>query len=185
MAAANYTNGTGPYMAVSEFEDQIFYHKLPDGAAMVPNLILKPFIDNSTYSTELKNGNINSLLSTPFGATSPILGDTTKFFYKSSIATTFFALYYNCQKLNLEQRKALRALVNAKAVAGRFFKLGTAQQRHVADYRGPGDNYDDYLTSASSRPLRTTLRSRLSPRRPIWAPRISRSCPTPYVSRLA
>jgi hypothetical protein len=145
MAAANYTNGTGPYMSTSEFEDQIFYHKIPDGSAAMANLILKPFIDNSTYSTELKNGNINALLSTPFGAVSPILSDTTKFFHKSSIATTFFALFYNCQKLNIEQRKALRALVNNKDIMGRFFKLGTPQQRHIADYRSEGDNYGEYL----------------------------------------
>lgn len=145
MAAANYLNGTGPFLAVSEFEDEIYYHKIPDGQAVTPWLVLKPFIDNSTYATELKNGNINALLSTPFGAVSPILGDTTKFFYKSSIATTFFALFYNCQKLNLEQRKALRGLVNSKAIANRFFKIGTPQQRHIADYRSAGDNYDEYM----------------------------------------
>ena len=27
----------------------------------------------------------------------------------------------------------------------RFFKIGTQQQRHIANYRGAGDNYDEYL----------------------------------------
>ena len=62
-------------------------------------------------TTELKNKNINVLLSTPFGALSPILRDSTEFFYKSSIATTFFALYFNTQRLSLDQRKAVRKLV--------------------------------------------------------------------------
>lgn len=145
MAASSYRTGTGPYMAIGEFEDKLFYHRSPDGSAQTPNLVLTPFIDNSTYGTELRNGAINTLLSTPFGAMSPILADSTDFFTKSSIATTFFALFYNTQRLDRDQRRALRSLVDPKVVMKRFFKAGTPQQRHIANYRGPGDNYKDYL----------------------------------------
>ncbi len=145
MAAPSYLNGTGPYMAVGTFEDQLFFHKSPDGAAQVPNIILRPFIDNSTYATELRNSNINTLLSTPFGAVSPILRDTATYFHKSSIATTFFALFYNCSRLDRTQRQALRALVDSRTVMNRFFKVSTQQQRHIANYRGEGDNYEEHL----------------------------------------
>jgi len=145
MTAANYTTGTGPYLTVGQHEDEAFYHKNPDGAANIANMLLKPFIDNSTYATELRNGNINALLGTPFGAKSPVLQDSTRFFAKPSIATTFFALFYNCQRLDRQQRQALRALVNPRVVMERFFKINTPQQRHIADYRGPGDNYDEHL----------------------------------------
>ena len=145
MEAAQYTTGTGPYMLCGEYEDVIYFQKMPGGVANITDFVLKPFIDNSTYTTELKNRNINVLLSTPFGAVSPILHDSTDYFYKSSIATTFFALYFNTQKLSLQQRKVLRKLVNNKAVMDRFFKIGTPQQRHIANYRGLGDNYEEYL----------------------------------------
>jgi len=111
----------------------------------VTNVVLKPFIDNSTYTTELKNKNINTLLSTPFGSISPILSDSIAFFHKSSIATCFFALFNNCDRLNIAQRKALRKLVNNQMIMDRFFKTHTQQQRHIANYAGPGDNYDEYL----------------------------------------
>jgi hypothetical protein len=140
-----YTIGTGPYLLAGEFEDNIFFHKLPNGVANVANVILKPFIDNSTYTTELRNSNINALLATPFGSTSPILADTAKFFQKSSIATCFFALFHNCDRLSLEQRQALRKIVNNKMIMNRFFKINTQQQRHIVNYRGAGDNYDEYL----------------------------------------
>jgi hypothetical protein len=143
--APQYTIGTGPYLMAGEYEDVIHFQKMPGGNAVVTNFILKPFIDNSTYTTELKNHNINVLLSTPFGAISPVLRDSTGFFYKSSIATTFFGLFFNTQKLSIDQRKALRKLVNNKMVMDRFFKIGTPQQRHIANYRGVGDNYDEYL----------------------------------------
>ncbi|MBN2037846.1 MAG: hypothetical protein JW768_13985 [Chitinispirillaceae bacterium] len=145
MEASQYTMGTGPYMLCGEYEDVIYMQKMPGSLTNVTNVTLKPFIDNSTYTTELKNRNINVLLSTPFGAVSPILRDSTDYFYKSSIATAFFALYFNTQRLSLEQRRAVRSLVNNRAVLDRFFKIGTPQQRHIADYRGPGDNYEDYL----------------------------------------
>ena len=118
---------------------------MPSRSASITNFILKPFIDNSTYTTELKNRNINVLLSTPFGAVSPILADAKEYFYKSSIATCFFALMFNNEKLSLDQRKALRKLVNNKMVMDRFFKTGHQQQRHIANYKGEGDNYEEYL----------------------------------------
>ena len=146
--APSYTNGSGPYLLAGEYEDAVFFHKILEGKAFIPQVILKPFIDNSTYSTEIKNKNINALLSTPFGAISPILQDTSDLFYKSSIATVFFALFYNTERLNLQQRIALRALIDNKRVLDRFFKVGTQQQRHIANYRGAGDNYDEYLNSS-------------------------------------
>jgi Bacterial extracellular solute-binding proteins, family 5 Middle len=145
MEAPQYTTGTGPYMLCGEYDDAIYFQKMPGGPANIPNFILKPFIDNSTYTTELKNRNINALLSTPFGAVSPILRDSTEYFYKSSIATAYFSLYFNTQKLSLAQRKAVRKLVNNKTIMERFFKIGTPQQRHIANYRGQGDNYEEYL----------------------------------------
>jgi hypothetical protein len=35
--------------------------------------------------------------------------------------------------------------VDNSVVAERFFRIGTEQQRHIADYKGNHDNYDDYL----------------------------------------
>ncbi len=145
MDAPAYTEGTGPYLKAGEYEDKILFRNTPDGPAQIGNLILNPYIDNSTYTTELKNRNINALLSTPFGAKSPILSDSTKYFHKSSIATTFFALFHNTRRLNREQRSALRSLVNNEILVDRFFRIGTPQQRHIADYRSAGDNYEDYL----------------------------------------
>jgi hypothetical protein len=143
--AAEYTDGTGPYMHCGEYEDAIYFKKMPGGPAAITNFILNPFIDNSTYTTELKNKNINVLLSTPFGALSPILRDSSEFFYKSSIATTYFALFFNTQRLSIDQRKAVRKLVSNREIMNRFFKIGTQQQRHIANYRGAGDNYDECL----------------------------------------
>lgn len=148
MEAPSYTNGTGPYIEAGDYENSIFFHQSPDNSAFVPKVILKPFIDNSTYSTEIKNKNINTLLSTPFGSISPILGDTNKFFYKSSISTCFFGILFNVNRLSLEQRTALRALINNRKVMDRFFRIGTEQQRHIANYRGDGDNYDEHLNKS-------------------------------------
>lgn len=148
MDAPVYDNGTGPYLHATEFEENIFYHKPPDGAAALANVVLKPYIDNSTYATELKNRNVNTLLSSPFGAISPILGDSTKYFYKSSISTCFFALFYDVSRLSLEQRQALRQLIDNKKIMDRFFRIGTEQQRHIANYKGTGDNYDSYLNKS-------------------------------------
>ncbi|NLL12308.1 MAG: hypothetical protein GX267_02780 [Fibrobacter sp.] len=140
-----YNNGTGPYLQAGEIEDKIHFHKSPDYNAVVNNVVLKPYIDNSTYSTELKNRNINVLLSTPFGAISPILGKTEKYFYKSSISTCFFALFFNVERLDLDQRKALRKMIDNKKILNRFFRIGTEQQRHIANYRGENNNYEEYL----------------------------------------
>lgn len=148
MNAATYTVGSGPYLSAGEVEDKIFFYKNPDADAKISQLQLKPFIDNSTYATELKNRNINTLLSTPFGSIQPILRDSSKFFCKSSIATSFFAILFNVSRLNVDQRLALRSLFNNKVIMNRFFRMGTEQQRHIADYRSSGDNYDEYLNSS-------------------------------------
>lgn len=145
MNAPQYTDGTGPYMFAGSEQDRIFFYENPAGTALIPNLVLAPFIDNSTYTTELKNGAINSLLSTPFGSLSSVLSDTADFFYKSNISTVYFALLYNTERLNLAQRKSLRALIDNRTLLQRFFKIGTPQQRHIADYKGNRDNYNDYL----------------------------------------
>ncbi|NLD98358.1 MAG: hypothetical protein GX640_00655 [Fibrobacter sp.] len=143
--APMYKNGTGPYLQAGDSENKIFYIKSPDNNAIIQNVVLKPFIDNSTYSTELKNRNINTLLSTPFGAISSILADTNAYFYKSSISTCFFAIFYNVERLSVTQRQALRKLIDNQKLMNRFFRIGTPQQRHIANYRGSGDNYEDYL----------------------------------------
>jgi hypothetical protein len=144
--AADYNEGSGPYMIVGEDEESnIFFYKNPAGKAHLNNVILRPFIDNSTYTTEIKNKNINSLLSTPFGSISPILSDTGDFFYKSSIATCFFALFHNMERLSIDQRMELRKLIKNEAIVERFFKIRTEQQRHISDYKGNHDNYADYL----------------------------------------
>jgi len=143
--APMYKDGTGPYLMAGEFEDMIYFYKNPAGNAHLTNVILRPFIDNSTYTTEIKNKNVNTLLSTPFGSISPILSDTGDFFYKSSIATCFFALFHNVERLSLQERFELRKLVDNVRIVERFFKINTEQQRHVADYKGNVDNYGDYL----------------------------------------
>ena len=112
------------------FRKQDFHIKSPDNNAIIQNVVLKPFIDNSTYSTELKNRNINTLLSTPFGAISSILADTNAYFYKSSISTCFFAIFYNVERLSVTQRQALRKLIDNQKLMNRFFRIGTPQQRH-------------------------------------------------------
>lgn len=145
MDAPEYIIGSGPYLKAGEYKENLFFPKNPDGMAQIGLLLLKPFIDNSTYTTELRNKNINVLLSTPFGAVSPILGDSSDYFVKSSISTCFFALFYNTQRLNLDQRKVLRRLVDNKKILVRFFKIGTAQQRHIINYKGDNDNYGEYL----------------------------------------
>jgi hypothetical protein len=143
-----YDNGTGPYLHAGEYEDNIYFMKSPDGSANLTKVILKPFIDNSTYTTELKNKNINVLLSSPFGAISPIVGDTKKYFSKSSISTCYFAILYNVNRLSLQQRIALRGLLDNKKIMDRFFRIGTEQQRHIANYAGAGDNYGEYLNNS-------------------------------------
>jgi hypothetical protein len=143
--AAQYTNGTGPYLYAGQHEDRIHFFRNPDGAARMTRLTLRPFIDNSTYTTELKNGNINVLLGAPFGSVSPLLSDTSDFFTKSNISTTCFALLFNVRRLDREQRRELRKVFDNVSIVEQFFKINTEQQRHIVDYKGGVDNYEEYL----------------------------------------
>lgn len=145
MNAANYRNGTAAYLALPPKEDVSNYYRMPDGAAIIPNVLLAPFIDNSTYTTELRNNAINVMLDSPFGALSPILADSTKFFAKSNISNTFFALFFNTARLTRVQRVELRRLIDNRKILDRFYKVGTEQARHIIDYKGNRDNYYDYL----------------------------------------
>ncbi|HCP99372.1 MAG TPA: hypothetical protein DIT99_01145 [Candidatus Latescibacteria bacterium] len=148
LTAVSYSVGTGPYMAVPSIEekkDTIQFYKNPSGTAHINNVILQPFIDNSTFTTELNNARFNVLLGTPFGSISPILGDEERFFKKSNISTTFFAILLNTQRLSRDQRKAVRQFIDPKALMDRLYKVGTEQQRHIVDYKGNEDNYSDYL----------------------------------------
>ena len=148
LAAVSYSVGTGPYMPVPPIEekkDTIQFYKNPSGTAHFNNVILQPFIDNSTFTTELNNARFNVLLGTPFGSISPILGDEERFFKKSNISTTFFAILLNTQRLSRDQRKAVRQFIDPKALMDRLYKVGTEQQRHIVDYKGNEDNYSDYL----------------------------------------
>lgn len=140
-----YLNGTGPYLFTHGKENVLNYQNNPSGLAEIKDLNLQPFIDNSTYTTELKNGNINSLLSTPFGSLSPILSDSQDYFIKSNISTTLFAILFNLERLTITQRRELRNLIDNQKILSRFFKINTEQQRHIADYKGNRDNYGDYL----------------------------------------
>jgi hypothetical protein len=143
--ARNYLQGTGPYMAINKNADVTNFVKNPAGQAYIPNLILEPFIDNSTFTTEFKNNKINVLPSTPFGTLSPILAKAEKYFTKSNISTTYFALFFNTMRLERSQRKEIRNLINRQLLQNRFFKIGSEQQRHIVDYKGNRDNYQDYL----------------------------------------
>lgn len=145
MLAPHYSMGTGPYMAISSNADISNYIKNPSEGAALENLLLKPYIDNSTFTTELSNTNFNVLLTTPFGSLSPILEDPEDYFVKSNISTTYFALLFNTERLNRQQRKELRKLINNKTVIDRLYKVGSPQQRHITDYKGNSDNYNDYL----------------------------------------
>lgn len=145
LAAGQFLVGTGPYLAVNWQADISNFYRSPAGQAVIPAVNLKPYIDNSTFTTEFKNTNFNVLLETPFGSKSPILEDPEDFFVKSNISTSFFAVLFNTQRLNLEQRRELRKLFNNKAIIDRFYKTGTPQQRHIVDYKGNNDNYADYL----------------------------------------
>ncbi len=145
MNALTYTVGTGPYIALPPVEGVSDYHEDPDGTANIADVLLKPFVDNSTYTTEMNNGKINLLLETPFGSLSSILADREDYFVKSNVSTTFFAIFLNVQRLNREQRKQVRGLINARAVVSRFFKENTEQARHLIDYKGNTDNYADYV----------------------------------------
>ncbi len=148
MAAPNYTIGTSAYMSLPPKEGVSNYHKVPGGVAFIDNVILSPYIDNSTYTTELRNNNINVLLEAPFGSLSPVLNDRDDFFYKSNLSTTFFAILFNTKKLNSAQRNEVKKLIDGKTVLDRFFKVGTEQQRNTVDYLGNKNNYDKYLNNS-------------------------------------
>lgn len=143
--ALNYAIGTSNYMPIPNENKTPSFYKTPTGKATIPFVNLAPFVDNSTFTTELSNTNINVLLDTPFGALSSILGDKEDYFYKSSISTTFFAVLFNTQRLNSSQRFAVKNLINNKKVIERFYKVGTEQQRSIVDYKGNKNNYYDYL----------------------------------------
>jgi hypothetical protein len=145
MNALNYRIGTAAYMSLPPKEGVSNYYRTPGGPAQIPNVILAPFIDNSTYPTEMKNGTINVLLDAPFGSLSPILMKREDFFTKSNISTTFFALLFNVERLNRDQRRELRKLINAGLVVDRFFKVNTPQQRNIVDYKGNRNNFGDYV----------------------------------------
>lgn len=149
MNARQYLQGTGPYLSINEStEERIRFHKNPAGEANIEDIMLKPYIDNSTFTTEMKNNKFNVLLRTPFGSLSPVLNDEEDFFYKSNISNTCFAIFFNTQRLNQEQRRELRKLLDNKVILDRFYKVGTEQARHIADYKGNRDNYDDYLNNS-------------------------------------
>lgn len=143
--ALSYQIGTAEYLAIPGENNVNNYYKVPEGIATIPSVQLKPFIDNSTFVTELNNTNINVLLNVPFGAVSPVLDDPDDFFSKPSISTTYFAVLFNTQKLNREQRVELRKLLNNKKIMDRFYKVGTEQQRNIVDYLGRKNNYDRFL----------------------------------------
>ena len=146
--ALTYAVGTASYLALPAVDGVSDYFKSPDGGATISRVVLAPFVDNSTYTTELRNGSINVLLDTPFGSLSPILGEREKFFARSNISRTFFALLFNTQRLTREQRVEMRKLFDNRLIIERFFKVGTPQQRHVFDYKGNLDNYADYLNAS-------------------------------------
>ena len=145
MNAVTYTVGTASYLALPAVEGVSAYYTTLDGGASISRIILAPFIDNSTYTTELRNGSINVLLETPYGSLSSILEDEEEYFIKSNISTVFFALFFNTQRLPREQRVELRRLLDSRRIAERFFKVNTPQQRHIVDYKGNRDNYQDYV----------------------------------------
>jgi hypothetical protein len=145
MNALSYTIGTKSYLAVLQQSGVPNYIKKPDGIALISNVVLAPFVDNSTFATEMKNKKINLMLETPFGAESPILQDGSAFFPKSNTSTVFFAILFNIERLNKEQRIELKKLLDNKALVDRFYKVGTPQQRHIVDFRNNRDNYADYL----------------------------------------
>ena len=145
MNAASFTTGTTSYMTIPEYENILRYHGTPDGQVNIGRVYLKPYIDNSTFATELRNDNINVLLESPFGSLSPILEEKNKYFVKSNVSSTFFAILFNTERLSRERRAELRKLLNNRTILNRFFKAGTGQQRHTVDFKGNYDTYEDYV----------------------------------------
>lgn len=143
--ALNYNIGTSNYMKIKNENNDPMFYKSPSGVAEIPFIKLAPFVDNSTFATELKNKNINVLLDTPFGSINSLLENKEDYFYKPTISTTFFAILFNTSRLNLEQRKQAKSLFNNREILHRFFKIGTEQQRNIVDYKGYKNNYYDYL----------------------------------------
>ncbi|MGB2869395.1 MAG: hypothetical protein WBD36_13150 [Bacteroidota bacterium] len=145
MNAMSFSVGTTSYMTIPEYKSVLRYHRTPEGDAKMTNVHLVPYVDNSTFATELRNGAINVLLEPPFGSESPILQEQGKFFVKSNVSSTFFAVLFNTERLSRAQRTELRKLLNNRAILNRFFKVGTGQQRHIVDFKGNRDAYDGYL----------------------------------------
>ena len=148
MNELNYRTGTGSYLSLPPREGVANYYRMPGSQALIPFVDLMPFIDNSTYPTEMKGKSINVLLDTPFGSVSPVLGNHEEFFTKSNISTTFFALLFNTERLNREQRHELRRLIDSRVVLDRFFKVNTPQQRNIVDYKGNTNNFADYINTS-------------------------------------
>ena len=91
------------------------------------------------------NGAINVVLETPFGSVSPVLEKKKEYFAKPSLSTTFFAILFNTKKLNYEQRKALRALLNNRKILNEFYKVGTPQQKEILNWKGEKNRYSELL----------------------------------------
>ena len=143
--AASFNVGSTTYMSIPEYENILRYRRTPDGDARIGNVKLVPFVDNSTFTTELRNNNINVLLEPPFGSLSAILEEKDKFFVKANVSSTFFAIFFNTERISRQQRVELRKLLNNKSILDRFFKVGTGQQRRIMDFKGNLDNYNEYL----------------------------------------
>ena len=145
IATNRFDIGSGPYLTIDKKASVSNYYRNPDEKARIPFMKLEPFIDNSTFTTELSNNNINVLLDTPFGSLSPILADEEDYFVKSNISTTFFALMFNTERLDRNQRREIRKLLDRNRIIDRLYKVGSPQKRHISDYKGNRNNYEDYL----------------------------------------
>ncbi len=145
--ALQYLNGTGPYMRIPRDAEALRFYSPLENPVGIRTVKLVPFIDNSTFTTEYRTGSINVLLETPFGSIPPILGPEDGF-PKSNISTTFFAVLFNVQRLNREQRRQARLLLDGRAILERFFMINTPQQRSIIDYKGNQNNFYDYLNTS-------------------------------------
>jgi len=143
--ALSYSDGTGPYFNIKMINKADDYIKNPTGDAFIESIKLLPFVDNSSFFSELRNNKINVLLETPFGSLSPFLNDTNKFFVKSNLSSVFFAVLFNVQRLNLDQRTELKKLLNNRKIIEAFYRIGDKQQREIVDFKGNRNNYYDYL----------------------------------------
>ncbi len=149
VSGLKYPVGTGPYLFVPRTNSaEIWFYKNPSGNAVIRNVKLIPFVDNSTFETELRHHRINVLLDNPLGALSPILEDTADFFYKSNVSTTFFGVLFNTERLNRSQRRELRRMFSQKAIVNRFYKTGTKQQKSITDYKGQMNRYADLINAS-------------------------------------